>query len=126
MISIGGIVLSDHLLMPGIKNQVTRAGSTRYTMGAAGGRAVYISVPILNGQVLELVDPSEMGAFTGTQVDAINEFRATADEVTFVHHLGSWQVVVVGVEVTQADGYANPSANDLYTGTISLMIVSKN
>lgn len=118
--------LSDHLYLPDLQNMKTRVGSgIRYTLGEGGGRAVLRSVRLLNGQLLKLVDSSELGAFTGLQVDVINEFKASGEEVVFKHHRGSWRVTVEETDLKQTDGYANPDENDLYSGSVSLRIVAK-
>jgi len=120
-VSIGGIVLSDHLFLPGLKNLPSRAMSARTTLG---GRPVVQSIPLAAGQILELVDPGDgTGLFTGTQIDSINVFRASGNIVSFVHHLGTWKVIVEEVEVEQDDGYNDPINADTYIGTITMRIM---
>ena len=120
MISIGSVILDDNLLLPGHKNIATRAGSTRTTLG---GRAVHQSVALPNGQELVLTDPGEYGLFTGDQVDAINAYKSSAEVVDFVHHLGSWRVIVDSVDVEQSDGLADPTGAHTYIGTITMIIM---
>ena len=122
MISIGAVILSDHLLLPGIKNLPRRIQSTRYTMSPSGSRAVIQSAAINNGQTITLVDDSDLGAFTGEQIDAINSYLASGEEVVFVHHVGTWQVIVTNVEVTQGIPYNDPEPTDTYYGTITMQI----
>lgn len=119
-IQLGTIVLDDNLLVPGLKNLTSRAGSTRMTLG---GRPVHQSIPITAGQQLQLVDDGEYGLFTGTQLDSINAYRASGELVDFVHHLGSWKVLVETVNVEQADGLTNPTADHTYNGTITMRIM---
>lgn len=121
MIAIGGVVLSDHLLLPGIKNIPLRAASIRTTLG---GRVVHQSIAMSSGQELVLTDPGDgIGLFTGAQLDAINMYRGSASTVDFIHHLGAWRVIVEAVDVEQADGLADPTANDTYYGTITMRIM---
>ncbi len=122
MISIGNVVLSDHLLLPGIKNISTRATSTRYTMSPGGSRAVVQSFAMPTGQSITLVDDGNYGLFTGAQVDAINAYKASGAIVPLIHHQGSWQVIVTEVAVEQADGLADPMDTDTYFGTITMQI----
>jgi hypothetical protein len=121
MNSIGVVSLSDHLLLPGVKNLSSRASSTRMTFG---GRPVRQSIPITAGQQLVLTDPGVCGLFTGDQLDAINLYKASGEEVVFIHHLGSWRVIVDEVNCTLAtDNLTNPDGNDTYTGTITMTIM---
>lgn len=122
MISIGTVVLSDHLLLPGVKNMSLRIGGPiRYTIG---GRPVPQSIAKKAGQELSLQDPGDgVGLFSGAQIDAINLYRGSAEIVDFIHHIGSWRVIVKTVEVEQIDGYADPIASDMYYGTITMIIM---
>lgn len=118
-VSIGAITLSDHLLVPELKNMARRVTSTRYTMG---GRAVIQSAAIANGQQITLVDEGPLGVLTGTQIDAINAYQASGEVVTFVHHTGTWRVIVLAVEVEQGIRYADPIGADTYFGRITMQI----
>lgn len=120
MISIGAVVLSDHLLLPGFKNLAARASSTRPTIG---GRVVDQSVALSGGQELELVDPGEFGLFTGDQLDAINGYKISREVVEFVHHLGTWNVVVHEVNVEQSDGLADPTGDHTWTGSVVMLVM---
>ena len=119
-VSIGAIVLSDHLLLPGVKNLPSRAGSVRQTIS---GKIIDQTIPIGAGTQLVLTDPGDFGLFSGTQIDAVNNLRATREQVVFVHHVGSWTVVVDEVDVIQSDGFADPGVDDTYYGTITLLVV---
>jgi hypothetical protein len=122
MIAIGATQLSDNLLLPEIKNLPRRLTSTRYTMSPSGSRAVIQSAAINNGQLITLVDEGPLGVLTGDQIDAINAYRASGERVTFVHHTGTWQVIVLEVEVTQGIMYADPIGTDTYFGRITMQI----
>ncbi len=122
MISIGSVILSDHLILPGIKNIQKRASSTRYTMSPGGSRAYIQSYARPTGQTIALVDDGNYGLFTGTQIDDINIYKETGEKVSFVHHLGTWQVIVSEVAVEQSEGLANPTDTDTYFGTITMQI----
>lgn len=123
MISIGAVALSDHLLIPSLKNIQRRMSSTRYTMNPGGGRPYIQSMAMLGGQSIQLVDDGDYGLFSGSQIDAINVYKSTGESVVFVHHLGSWLVIVTDVEVEQADGLADPTNDDTYFGTITMQII---
>lgn len=119
-ISIGTVTLSEHLLLPGIKNIPLRAGSSRMTLG---GRYVEQSIALESGQEIELVDPGSYGVLTGAQIDAINAYRASGEIVVFVHPQGTWNVLVVGVEVQLSDEVADPDSGDItYYGTITMRL----
>lgn len=119
-ISIGAITLSDHLVLPGIKNLQKRAGSTRLTLG---GRAVHQSIPVSVGQQIFLSDDSGYGLFTTSQIDAINAYKDAATEVEFIHHVGSWTVIIESVEVEQSDGISDFTSTNTWVGTITMRII---
>ena len=122
MNAIGAVQLSDNLRVPEIKNMPRRLTSTRYTMSPSGSRAVIQSAAINNGQLITLVSDGQLGDITGDQVDAINAYKASGEKVTFVHHTGTRQVIVLDVEVTQGIEYADPSGEDTYFGKITMQI----
>jgi len=124
MIKLGNIVLSDHLGLPNLKKLAQRAGSVRHLLD--GG---YVDQSLIISSGVELLLESHMeglkeyGSFTGDQVDAMNALRATREKVVFIHHLGQWLVKVMNVDVEQVDDIVNPTGDDLYVGTITLLIV---
>jgi len=122
MNAIGAVQLSDNLRVPEIKNLPRRRSSTRYTMSPSGSRAVIQSAVILNGQLITMISDGPLGDITGDQVDAINAYKASGEKVTAVHHTGTWQVIVLNVEVTQGIMYADPIGSDTYFGKITMQI----
>lgn len=117
--SIGVVSLDENLVVPDLKNIPLLSGGVRYTLG---GRPVMSAKPLVAGQEIRLVDDGKYGLFTGAEIDAINIYRAAATVVDFVHHTGTWKVVVTAVDVDQVDGYANPGPDSLYNGTITMII----
>jgi len=117
------IELSDFLRLNGVKTRALRAGSVRYLLD---GGIVDQSIPIAGGElVLEGYRSGSniYGFFTGTQIDGINLLRASGQTVDLVHHLGSWRVKVKSVDVVTVRNVVDPSGDDLYVGTITLLIV---
>lgn len=123
MTAVGAVTLSEHLTVPEIQNMVTRVSSTRYTMNPNAPRAVVQSYARPAGQEIRLVDDGDYGLFTGTQIDALNVYKASGETVVFSHHQGIWNVRVVSVLVTQAEGLADPGPENEYYGEVVLQIV---
>jgi len=119
-VSIGLINLSEDLLLPGVKNLPSRAGSVRSTVT---GKILDQSIPIGAGNQLVLTSPGGLGLFTGEQIDKVNLLKSSREKVVFTHHIGSWTVVVDKVEVTPGIEYAAPEGGDNYYGTVTLIIV---
>ena len=121
MISLGTRILSDHLLLDGVFTMPLTVSSTTITLG---GCVVHQSIEQTGGQKLELYDPGDgLGHFTGADLRAINEYRRTAEPVDFIHHIGSWRVIVIGVDVQQSIKYNDPIDADGYAGTVTLLII---
>lgn len=122
MASIGTITdLHENLALPGIKNLQQRAGETRWTLG---GRPVVDSIPLEAGQLITLEEETEYGLFTTTQVDAINAYKASGEEVTFSHNMGTWQVIVEETNFTQSEGLTDPGPDDTWYGSVTMRIMS--
>ena len=123
-VSIGGITLSDDLRLRGIKNQSLALMSVRRTMG---GRVVIQTLRMEAGRPLVLEafrdGNATYGYFTGSQIDQICALRDASTEVTLVHHLGTFQVIVTAVDVEDIKGVADPASTDEYSGTITLIEV---
>jgi hypothetical protein len=122
-VSLGGIALDDSLALTGIKNRRPVVLSMQQTIL---GRAVVQTGPVQSGEALVLearLDGDKIyGKYTGAQVDAI---RALWDgsQITLVHHLGTWQVVIESLDVYEVQDYADPTAADIYVGTITMIEV---
>lgn len=116
------IELSDFLRLEGYKSRPLRASSTRYLLD---GGHVDQSIPITGGQLYltgSISNNKLYGYFTGDQVDAMNVLRASRAVVDFSHHLGSWRVKVVGVDVQPRKMWASPDGEAVYVGTVTLLI----
>lgn len=122
-VSLGGITLSDSLTMPDIKSRRKIASSVQQTLG---GRAVVQTMPIESGEVLTLAATSRNGSavggyFTTAQVASIEALELAGAAVTLVHHLGTWQVIILSKDLTGIDNFVTHNGDDLYVGTITMV-----
>jgi hypothetical protein len=115
-VSLGGILLSDDLTLAigpagAAINQTRLIGGASCIQvdGNSGGRSLTLSGP---------------GPWTLGQIDQIRDFEALAIAVTLVHHRGNFQVLIADTsDLTPVDDYADPSSDDWYTGSITLIEV---
>jgi hypothetical protein len=123
-VSLGGIVLSDSLTLPGIHSRRKIATDVRQTLGGLG---VVQHAPIQSGEAITLSAEGGggrvRGYFTTAQVESIEALEALGEPVTLVHHLGSWQVVIIGKDLAGIDNFLDPDGDDLYVGTITMIEV---
>lgn len=115
-VSLGGITLSDHLaltigqLPAGISQRRLIGGaSVVQADGSSGGRSLTLS-----GE----------HHWTLAQVESLQLLQASGQAVTLVHHRGTFQVVISDTsELSPSIEYANPTAADWYSGSISMIEV---
>ena len=119
-VSLGGITLSDHLVLLGIEEAPRRAMSSRRTLG---GRMVVQMGPLLDrGRDLSL---QSEGHLTLVQVSAIKALEAAGQPVVLSHPRGTFHVIVTGLEVEPDEQLVNPASTTLqwWSGTITLIEV---
>ncbi len=124
-ITLGGIVLDDHLLLDGLETSPDISVSTVVTLGGISDTAV---MPLSGGRHLSLVALREGNSLKGKilrhQLMAIKELSAQGQAVTLVHHMGTFQLLIVSTsEMVPVRKYRNPQDNDPYTGPIQLLEV---
>ena len=117
-ISIGGITLSDHLLLLGIEEAAGVAMSSRRTLG--GRMVVDVGPSLTAGRLLSLRGENH---FTFSQISSIKSLEALGQAVSLVHPRGTFSVHITGVEVDQTIPYSTPAAADWYSGVINLLEV---
>lgn len=118
--------LSDHLRLDGIPQASAIALSVRPTFGAP----VVQRCSVTGGATLSLVASSSgnqlRGLYTKAQVDALAVIRDAGEPVQLIHHLGTFTVIIppTGLDdIGQVFDYADPGADDWYTGTVTLITV---
>jgi hypothetical protein len=123
-VSVGGIALSEDLTLTGPINQPRVAMSARQTLG---GRVVVQSLPVSAGRELLLAtrrgNGGIAGTFTGAQGEQLAALRDGAQPVALVHHRGSFSVVILTIELEPINGVADPGAETLMVGTITMIEV---
>lgn len=121
IVSLGGYALSDHLVLDGLEKAPALAWSSRQTFG----RTVIQLMPIKGGTPVSLISENHL---TLAEVQAVNDLIAAGQDVTLVHHRGTFTVVVVGHELVPDTPVANPdedpNTDDViwYSGPINLII----
>jgi len=124
-VSLGAITLDDNLRLDGVHTSPASAGSARATMGGI----VIQAMPMNGGRVLALVATMDgdavKGVFTQAQLDALVSLRDAGVPVALVHPLYSGQVYLApdAIDVSQVFDYADPSDDDWYVGTITMITV---
>lgn len=118
-VSLGGIVLSDHLQLSidaaavGISQRRLIGGASVVQIDAAAG-----------GRSMRLQSKRHM---TIVQLDKIKAMQSAGMPVELVHHRGAFQVVITDTTAMEEDFYrADPDTDQTLTvsGTITLLEVS--
>ncbi len=120
-VSLGGIVLSDDLVLEGLETARKVAYSSRRTL--AGRHVLQVGPPLNGGRILSLQSENHI---THAELLAIKAVEAVGAVVTLVHHRGVFSVLITAIELEPDSSLANPAddSTDLwYSGTINLLEV---
>ena len=115
-VSLGGITLSDDLILDGLDVAQVRVNQRR----TLAGRPITQTAPAPGGRTLTL---SGEHHWTYDQAAAIRALSALAAPVALVHHRGSSTVMIIGIELEASVPYANPSGSDWLSGSVTLLEV---
>lgn len=119
-VSLGGIALSDDLVLQGIEEAPGIAMSARRTLG--GRQIVQVGPSLAGGRVLSLQSENHL---TLSQITAIKAIESTGQAVILVHHRGTFSVLITGTEVDPDTLLANPdtATNQWWSGKINMIEV---
>jgi len=119
-ITLGGVTLSDHLVLLGIENAPKVAWSAQRTLG--GRQVVQVGPSLTSGRELALQSENHL---TQDMVDSVKELEAAGQAVSLVHPRGTYSVVITGVDLEPDTYYVDPDDADLlwYSGTINMIEV---
>lgn len=117
-VSLGGITLSDHLVLTGLDSGPLVTYSITPTLG---GSAVIQSDANDDAGGIKLTLVAD-NSLTLAQVQAIRGLRGQTVEL--VHHRGTFDVIVIDTPVTPAINYADPVDDDWYSGEITMITVT--
>lgn len=115
-VSIGAIILSDHLALDGLDIAPVRVTQRR----TISGRSITQAAPAPGGRTLVL---SGEHHWTYAQAAALRALAALAAPVVFSHHLGDWTVLIQAIDLQPSIPYANPSGSDWLSGSVTLIEV---
>lgn len=124
-VKIGNIILDDDLRLDGIEE----AGDIVVSQYVAfdGSVDLLTMPPATQRQFSLAATPSgsgSVGAFTLAQLQAIKAVAAVGQPVTVAHHRGTFSVIITGIqEIVNIADHANPTADDWYTATITMIEV---
>lgn len=115
-VSLGGLALSDELTLDIGQPEI---GIGRYRL--IGGAHVLQLDSSDGGRELTL---EGINHWTHGQAEQIRAFQAAALELILVHHLGTFKVVITDTSnLVPTRRYKNPTADTMYTGSITLIEV---
>ena len=117
MINLGGVALSDHLILDGLENAPGIVVNQRRTIT---GKSVVQHAPLLGGRSLSLLSASHL---TLQQVQDIKTIENNGVAVTLVHPRGSFSVLVTGTELTQDEECVDIESDAWFSGTINMIEV---
>lgn len=113
-VTLGTITLSDSLILTGLDTAPVRVNQRR----TLAGRSVTQAAPMPGGRTLTL---SGENHWTYDQAAAIRTLAASGQPVSMVHHRGTFQVLIIGIELEPSINYANPSGSDWLSGSVTLL-----
>lgn len=114
MITLGGLQLSDNLLLKGLRGEPVAVDMQRSDEGVA----LVLVAPIEGGRLLTLD-----GYFTAAQVDSLMDMARLRKPVTLVHPRGTISVLITGSSLEDWIEYVEPDPDDYEVGTINLIEV---
>lgn len=114
---LGSVELSDHLVLDGLEPAADLVATSRRLIG---GAAVVQTDGNQGGRVLRLVAENHL---TLQQIQDVKALAALRQPVTMTHHRGSFVVLITGTPVDPATTYADPAAEDWYSGEITMIEV---
>jgi len=119
-VTLGGVILSDHLALLGIENSPGVAWSAQRTLG--GAQKIEAGPTLTGGRQLALQSDNHL---TLTQIESIKELEALGQSVSLVHHRGTFTVFITGIEVEPDTIIADPDDAEMlwYSGQINLIEV---
>lgn len=115
-VSLGGLALSDHLML-----DIGPAAAAVNQRRLIGGAPCVQTDPSTGGRVLTLQGEHH---FTLAQIESIRAMQAQGLPVDLVHHRGTFRVVITDTsDLAPSFALADPSPDDWYSGTITLIEV---
>ena len=117
MTSLGGVVLSDHLILDGLENAPGIVVNQRRTIT---GKSVVQHAPVIGGRAISLLSESHL---TLQQVQDIKTIESNGVAVTLVHPRGTFSVIVTGVSVTQDEECVDLDIDAWFSGSINMIEV---
>lgn len=117
-VSLGSVILSDHLVLQGIEAAPGVASSARRTLG--GRMVVQIGPTLSGGRDLALQSENHLSY---ADVAAVKGLEALGQPVVLIHSRLTASVLIVGVDVAADTEFVNPAeagADPWYSGTINL------
>lgn len=120
-VSLGGVSLSDDLVLEGIETARRVTYSSRRTL--AGRHVLQVGPPLSGGRTISLQSENHI---THAKLLAIKAVEAAGAVVTLVHHRGTFSVLIVSIEMEPDSPLANPADDSTvpwYSGTITMLEV---
>lgn len=115
-VSLGGITLSDHLILT-----IGPAGVAHSQRRLIGGASVVQADGNIGGRSLMLQGEHH---WTLGQVEQLRSLEALALPVDLVHHRGAFTVLIIdSSDLTPSTDYANPTDADWYSGSLTMIEV---
>lgn len=112
-VSIGGIALSEHLILSGIETAPDIVVNPRRLMG---GELDIQTDPISGGRELSLSGDNH---FTLAQITAIKVLAGQGQAVELVHPRGTFNILIKGTPVEPSRAFSDPVGEDMYSGEIT-------
>lgn len=116
-VTLGGITLSDHLVLSGIE---TAPGVVVNSRRLLGGALNIQTASVSGGRALTL---SGENHFTLAQVSAIKVLEAQGQSVELIHPRGTFNVLIIGTPVEPEEQLADQPDDAWYSGDINLLEV---
>jgi len=117
MIILGGVTLSDHLILEGLEIAQGIVINQRRTIT---GRSVIQSAPLVGGRTLFLTSESHL---TLQQVNDIKQLENAGLPVSLVHPRGTFNVLISGMDITQDEQCVDLDVDAWFSGTINMIEV---
>lgn len=109
-VSAGGLVLSDNLLLRGLRGDPVAVDVQRSDAGVA----LILVADMEGGRLLALE-----GYFTASQIDALMAMARLKQPVTLIHPRGTYSWLITGSSLEPWIDYVEPDPDDYEFGTVN-------